>query len=64
MTALQARIFIAIDEWLGAGVLLYLKAVHDPSFRVVLVFWIVATYVVAYPSYWWRFDRWWKGRAG
>ncbi len=49
---IYSRIFIAIDEWLGIFVLLYLHK-YDPSlFFPFLIGWAIMVYVVSYPWHW------------
>jgi hypothetical protein len=47
-----ARAFIALDEWVGMLLLVYLHRVDSPLFWVVLPLWVVAVYVISYPLYW------------
>lgn len=46
------RAWIALDEWLGAALLLYLWRTHDPAFWPVLAWWALCVYGVSYPLHW------------
>ena len=57
---LARRIFIAVDEWLGIVLLMYLHATESPVFWRVFVCWALGVYAFGYIPYWLRYDRWWK----
>lgn len=52
MKAVHRRIFIALDEWLGAGLNVYLYTTASPAFWYVFIFWAVAVYAISYPLHW------------
>lgn len=52
MTQFQRRLFIFADEWLGAGLLLYLHKTHDPAFWPAFVGWFITVYILSYGGYW------------
>lgn len=54
MTPVQRRLFIALDEWLGIVVLLWMHRTHDGLFWPALVFWAVSVYAISYPWHWWK----------
>lgn len=47
------RTFIALDEWLGMIILIYLFEADSVLFWVMLPLWVVAVYGISYPFYWW-----------
>jgi hypothetical protein len=63
MSKIHQRIFIAVDEWLGAVLCVYLWHAHREAFWTVFMFWAFCVYVIAYPSYfgWWAWAwRLWR----
>ncbi len=52
MKARHQRLFIAVDEWLGAALCLYLWKTQDQLFWPVLIIWVVMIYGISYPWYW------------
>lgn len=53
MRAVQQRTFIAIDEWLGIAVAIFLHETGSSLFWPFVVLWAVAVYAISYPWYWW-----------
>ena len=52
LTILQARAFVALDEWLGGALLAFLRVREDWTFWPVLVVWAVLVYGISYPALW------------
>ncbi len=48
----QRRAFIALDEWVGMLLLVYLHRADRALFWYVLPAWLVAVYAISYPLYW------------
>lgn len=58
MSPLARRAFIAIDEWLGIFLCVYLWRVEDyVALAVFAPLFVVAVYVISYPSHWRRQAR-------
>ena len=51
MKPIYQRLIIALDEWLGMLLLVYLHSHDRGLFWVVLPIWIVAVYLISYPLY-------------
>lgn len=47
------RAFIALDEWLGMLLSVYLFQTSSSLFWFVCPLWIIAVYGISYPFYWW-----------
>jgi hypothetical protein len=62
MTKFQQRAFIALDEWLGIALLVYLHRTGDSAFWPVLVAWLFCVYIISYPSHWGWFVQRGAGR--
>ena len=56
MRAAQQRTFIALDEWLGILVAIFLFERGSALFWPFTVIWAVAVYVISYPLHW----GWWQ----
>jgi len=52
MTLLQRRLIVAMDEWLGVFLLVYLHSVRSEWFWPAFIFWFITVYVISYPGYW------------
>lgn len=48
------------DEWLGWAAMLYLHEHKSAAFGPCFAFFIAAVYVISYPLYWLKWDRWWR----
>ena len=57
MSPTARRAFIALDEWLGVLLLLWLRG--KPEFWPAFAGWFVAVYCVSYPCHWLLL---WKGK--
>jgi hypothetical protein len=57
MTQLQARIIIAVDEWLGIALCVFLHERGSSAFWPVFVAFVVLVYGFSYVPYWYRFRR-------
>lgn len=62
MSPVAARVFVALDEWLGWALVAVLYLLHDPAWRVALPVHLLITYGFAYPLYWRAHDPWWRRR--
>lgn len=56
MTQTQARVFIALDEWIG--ILVALRLYGGGLFWPFVVPWAIAVYAISYPLYWRRWGFW------
>jgi len=54
MTALHARLIIALDEWLGMLIAIRLHETGSSLFWPFTITWAIAIYGISYPLYWWR----------
>src|SRR5689334_12271099 len=55
MTQTQARAFIALDEWLGIGLLFLIYTYQRECFWYFACIWAVCIYVISYPLYWYEY---------
>lgn len=65
MRDLHQRTFIALDEWLGIFLLVYLDRVGSRLLWPFAITWAIAVYLVSYPWYWgwWaKLITWWRTR--
>jgi hypothetical protein len=53
ITSLQQRLIIALDEWPGILLCIYLRSTHSPIFWWFAIPWAIAVYGISYPLYWW-----------
>jgi hypothetical protein len=53
MSPFQRRLFVAVDEWLGILLCLYLWRTNDPAFWWVFGTFVTMVYVISYPWLWW-----------
>lgn len=51
------RLFIALDEWLGVFVSIFLFEINSKLFWWFVIPWAIAVYLVSYPWYWGWYGR-------
>lgn len=52
MKARHQRAFIALDEWLGILVAVYLHSTGSSLFWYFVIPWAIAIYAISYPLHW------------
>lgn len=62
MTVFQRRLIILIDEWLGVALCCWCRHYHPDTFWPVLITFVIFVYGISYPSFWWRYDAWWRSK--